>query len=491
FLTDLGYPQSWATPSKWEGNWATHNTVWGIVSGVPSGGFAGRGRLARTLFAEGVQILDIEAERWAWDRERKRWHRPGVTYRRLVALVETDGQGVALVDLSRVRGGTEHWRVCRGLEGRFGTEGFALTPRSGTVAGPEGRRGALEGLAHPDYEGLACMDDVAWGRALPSWKGVWESRIEPGVHLDLHQARVSFSTELMTARATAVMGTPEESNYEYRAAIWRRQPADEKDVTCVDLVFEPRAGEATLAQARGIPAVEGEVSASGLELVTRGGRRVAIYWSPGSGPESATRFSDGTTLRGALAAVVDGQACGSGAPALQAQGKGWAFEGARQRGRVVALDRRARTVDVEGLRAVRAGDRVVVNPEGRGHNYGVEGVEALSDGRLRLKLDVTSLLGHAPVVSGDAQKITLGRNLLTRTGNLHRTRVEVEETWAEIAEAANLGTGGWGTEETTLWLDEQKGDAERMKGLAPGTWASVVDYVAGDEVLFEPVRTGG
>jgi hypothetical protein len=492
FLTDLGYPQSWATPSKWEGNWATHNTVWGIVRGVSSGGFAGRGRLARTLFAEGVQVLDIEAERWAWDRERRRWYKPGVTYRRLVALVETDGQGVALVDLSRVRGGTEHWRVCRGLEGRFETEGFALTPCGGTVADPNGQRGALEGLAHPDYEGLACMDDVAWGRALPGWKGGWASRLEPGVHLDLHQVRVSFSTELMTARAAAVMGTPEESNYEYRAAIWRRQPADEKDVTCVDLVFEPRAGEATLAEARGIPAVEGAPGASGVELVTRSGKRVAIYWAPDAGPEGATRFSDGTTLRGALAAVVDGQVYGSGATGLQAQGRGWAFEGAHQMGRVVALDRRARTVDVEGLRDVRAGDRVAVNPEGRRHTYLVESVEGLSDGRLRLKLDVTSLLGRAPVVSADATQITLGRNLLTRTGNLHRTRLEVEGegAWAEIAEAANLGTGGWGTEETTLWLETHKGDAERMKDLAAGTWVSVVDYVEGDEVRFEPVREG-
>lgn len=512
FLTDLGYPQSWATPSKWEGNWATHNTVWGIVRGVPGGGFAGRGRLVRTLFAEGVQVLDVEADRWAWDRERQRWYQPGVTYRRLVALVETDGQGIVLVDLSRVRGGAEHWRVCRGLEGQFETEGFELTSRGGTVASPEGRRGVLEGLAYPDYEGLACMDDVAEGRALSSWKGRWQSRVEPGVHLDLHQVRVSFSTEFMTARATAVMGKPEESNYEYRAVVWRRRPADAGDVTCVDLVFEPRAGEATLSQARAIHVTSGDPAGSGVELVTRGGRRVAVYWSPEAG--GATKFSDGTELHGALSAVVDGQVFASGATAIQAQGKGWAFEGARQQGRIVGLGRKACTVDVEGLRDVRARDRVVINPEGRGHNYEVEKVESLSDGRLRLKLDVTSLLGRAPVVSAGPEKVELGRNIVARTGNLHRTRLETDgswaeiaevdsescrkagrrnggiETWAEIAEAANLSSSGWGSEETTLWLDGQKGDAEKMKGLAAGTWVSVVDYVAGDAVLFEPMRKG-
>ncbi|MSS73049.1 MAG: hypothetical protein EXS64_16380 [Candidatus Latescibacteria bacterium] len=487
FLTDLGYPQSWATPSKWEGNWATHNTVWGIVPGAPGGGFAGRGRLVRTLFAEGVQILDVEADRWAWDRGQQRWHRPGVMYRRLIALVETDGEGVALVDLSRIRGGTEHWRVCRGLEGGFVTEGLDLKARGGTVESPDGVRGEMEGLGHPDYEGLACMDDVAEGRALASWKGGWQSRIEPGVHLDLHQVRASFSTTLMTARATAVMGKPEESNYEYRAVVWRRRPSDAGDVTCVDLVFEPRAGEATLSQARAVHVTSGDPAGSGVELVTRGGRQVVIYWSPEGG---VTRFSDGTELRGALATVVDGQVFASGVTALQARGKGWTFEGAHQQGRIAGLDRKGCTVDVEGLRDVNAGDRIFINPEGRGHTYGVEGVTSLSDGRLRLKLDVTSLLGRAPVVSAGPEKIELGRNLLTRTGNLHGTRLEADSSWAEIAEAVNPGTSGWGSEQTTLWLDGQKGDAGKMKDLAAGTWVSVVDYVAGDTVLFEPARKG-
>jgi hypothetical protein len=257
----------------------------------------------------------------------------------------------------------------------------------------------------------------------------------------------------------------------------------------VDLVFEPRIGEATLSEAKAIHATSGDPAGSGVELTTRGGRRIAIYWSPEAG--GVTKFADGTELEGALAAVVDGQAFGAGTTALRGRGKGWTFAGARQRGRVTGLDRKGCTVDVEGLRDVQAGDRVVLNPEGRGHIYEVEGATPLSDGRLRLKLDVTSLLGRAPVVSAGPEKIELGRNLLTRTGNLHRTRLEADGAWAEIAEAINPGMSGWGSEQTTLWLDGQKGDAGKMKGLRAGTWVSVVDYVVGDVVLFEPARKGG
>lgn len=30
FLTDLGYPQSWASVKYWEGDWGSHNSAWGL-----------------------------------------------------------------------------------------------------------------------------------------------------------------------------------------------------------------------------------------------------------------------------------------------------------------------------------------------------------------------------------------------------------------------------------------------------------------------------
>ncbi|MSS73050.1 MAG: hypothetical protein EXS64_16385 [Candidatus Latescibacteria bacterium] len=494
FLSDLGYPQSWATRPVWEGHWATHNTVWGTLQGPADPGIAGRGRLIRTVFAEGIQVLDVEADRWIWDASQNRWQKPGVTFRRLIALVETDGEGVVLIDLSRVHGGIEHWRVCRGPVDTFRSTNAGLAPRPGTVSDPNGVRGATENASHPDHVALACMDDVAATEAPPAWRGFWQSETEPEVCLDLHQLRVTPGADLLSARATAVMGTPESSRYRCRTLLWRRRPSDEREATCVDLVFEPRVGDPTLAGSKSIRVRRGPADASGLELTTRGGRRIALYWSPGAGPEDPSEFEDGTRLQGALAAVVDEKIFAAGSAGLVLRGRVCHFESPRQTGRIIGLDRRACAIEVEGFAGIAPGDRIRVNPEGRGHTYRVEAVASSGAGADRLTLDVHSVLGRAKIVSVDRDRIQLSFHILARTGNLCGTRLQAEtdRAWAEIAEAENPRS--WphppGGVRTVLRIDESKGDADRIQRLDRGTWVQVVDYVVGDTVLFEPMKRG-
>lgn len=492
FLTDLGYPQSWASRPVWEGHWATHNTVWATLPGPADPGVAGRGRLIRTLFTDGLQVLDVEADRWAWDSARNRWYKSGVTFRRLIALVETDGDGVALIDLARIRGGTEHWRTCKGMEGACQSPGAGLTPRSGTVADPGGNRGHMENLSHPDHTALAYMDDVAAAEALPVWKGCWQSEAEPAVCLDLHQLRTDPDTERLTARATAVMGEPELSNYRYRTLLWRRSPLHEQEPTCIDLVFEPRVGDPTLAEAKPIAVRTGATTASGIGLTTRRGRRIALYWAPEANPDVPTQFEDGTRLSGALAAVIDATVVAAGASGLRHQGKTFHFENARQTGCIVAIARHTCAIDVEGLVKIEPGDRIRINPEGRGHTYRVEAVEPSGPNMVHLKLDASSVLGRASVVSVDRDRIDLGFSILARTGNLHQTRLqsEADGAWAEIAEAANprLWPQPPGGSRTTLRVDESRGNVERILKLQEGAWVQIVDYVVGDTVLFEPIH---
>jgi len=478
FLTDLGYPQSWASIADWEAHWATHNTVWGIVSGLDAGRLAGRGRLRRFLSAEGVQILEIEAERWTWDQERQRWWRPGVQFRRLLALVETDGEGVVLVDLARIRGGSEHWRVCRGLEGEFSTRA-ARQGRPGTAAGEDVQRGQVNRLAHPDHAALAYMDEVAVLQAGIFWKGTWQSRREPTVRLDLHQLRATPGTQILTARSTAVMGRAEESNYCYRSLLWRNRPAGEGHTTGVDLVFEPRLGRATLARASTVPA--SVPTASGVDLRTCGGRQIKIYWAPDAGPQDLTRFEDSAEFRGSLALVAGGRIAVQGAASLKVEGKGFSFANAVRKGRIVALDRQARTIDVEGLKGIQSGDRIRINPDGRGHSYLVESVAGLSSDRHRLRLDVTSLLGRALMRAASGTRVELDFHIVARTGNLSRTRLQTEGSgeWREIEAAFNPDTGST--------VVELKGP---LPALTPGEWVSVVDYVEGDTALSEPACRG-
>ena len=482
FLTDLGYPQSWATRRKWEGNWATHNTVWTVIPGEDPNDLAGRGRLVRTLFAEGLQILDIEAERWGRDAESGGWRLVGGTFRRLIALVETDGDGVAVIDLSRIWGGAEHWRSCRGLQGSFTTEELVFSPRSGTVAAPDGLRGAIDTMPSSDYEGLACMDDVSTISAKPTWKGTWISSVEPDVCLDVFQVGVSDGTELINARATAMMGTPEESAYLFRALLWRRQASSTNDVSRIDLVMEPRVGLATLKTVRAVDVMRGDSTATGVSLTTHQGKQVTVYWAPNNDAGEETVFEDGFVFSGPLAAEIDGRVVTTGVSMISKGGHNLDLPG-RQQGPILALSRKDRTIDTEGLSAVKQGDRIRINPEGRGHSYQVEAIEPLSNGLLRLTLDVTSVLGRGTLASQEGTTITVGVPLLTRTGNLNRTRLEIEEngSWTCISDAKNLSTG-----HTALRLT----DGERFGTPAVGTWVSVVDYVVGDMVWFEPTMGG-
>ena len=489
FLTDLGYPQSWASIERWEAHWSTHNTAWGIVPGVSSQRIAGRGKLIRTLFVDGIQILEIEAERWVAEEDDTgidqvgvmvrrfghRWRKPGVTFRRLLALIETDGDGILVVDLARVRGGTEHWRMCRGLQGTFASSDLEFTPRSGNVADPKRPRGDDEALAHPDYAGLAWMDDVSETECAGQCRGRWQSR-EAGVYLDLYQTGVSSDTTLISARATATMGAPEESRYAYRTLLWRRQPKNSDDTTSVDIVMEPRVGEATVDKVRGIPVTEGDCTGSGIALSTKAGKSIAIYWAPENGNREST-FEDGTVLRGGLGVFSNGTAILCGDSVLSREGTTHRGLGT-QTGRISALNRDKRKIEVSGLLGVEAGDRIRINPNGRGHNYEVEAVESLENGAMRLILDVTSLLGRAPVVAVNGDKIDLGMSITARTGNLNQTRLLMENTHAAISDAVNPNR-----ESTIVWVE----DAAAVAGLATGDWLDVVDYVVGDEVVFEPV----
>ena len=483
FLTDLGYPQSWASMSPWESHWATHNTVWSdLPPGEPVS--AGRGRLVRSLFADGVQVLDVEAHRWTHEESRG-WRRLGVAFRRLIALVETDGDGVALIDLSRIAGGAEHWRTCRGLEGAFHSDNAGLSPQTGTVAGPHIERGETRDLPHPDHTALAYMDDVATGPAPPAFSGTWQSLAEPAARMDLHQLRVSPGTRLFSARAAQAMGTPETSNYLYHPVLWRRTPQD--DTTCVDLVFEPRIGEPTLAEAVAIPAES--PAAAGVRLTTMQGREVALYWAPDSGPGDATSFNDGATLEGALAIAVDGQVSTVGASSFHNAKTSLAVKGAQQTGRIVALNRDACTIDVEGLDDIAEGDRVTVNPDERAHSYRVEAVETAGDPVLRLTLDVTSVLGRAKVVAAKDGRVDFGFHILAKSGNLNGTRIQTgaNDDWAVIDNASNAGSWPPGRVRTTVRIDPNRGDGDRFRNLAPGAWVQIMDYVVGDTVRFEPV----
>ncbi len=468
FLGDLGYPQSWASIRTWEAHWATHNSGWGIIDGVDAGHIAGRGRLVRILQQPGIQVIDVAAERWAWNAETTTWYQPGVHMRRLLALLETDDQGVVLIDMMRIRGGDTHWRLCRGC----GPEFFADLPQqsvTGTLAGIDVARGDLNSISHPDCAGLAYMDSVQQLSAPDAWCGTWTMDSESA--LDVHQLSVSAGTTLRSARATAIMGTPEESTYAFRTLSWQRE-ADRGDSTCIDLAFEPRAGESALDSVQPIAA---EGTAAGVGLTTRQGKEIRLYWAPdGTG---TTHFADGTKLDGALAVTVDGNCTGRAAQSILFNGQRRALHSATRRVVAVALDPAQCTVDVEGLEEV--GTDMRLRTPARGRNYGVMAAEPLGDQRWRLTLDVTPLLGRGRVVSisRDGLEIELDFCILARTGYLHDAHLcDASGHSALIASAHNPDH-----ESTHIRLRTP------LAGLAVNTWVEAVDFAGGDAMEIDGV----
>lgn len=462
FLSDLGYPQSWASREPWEGHWATHNSLWATIPDVASQ-LAGRGRVVRSLCVEGAQIIEIEATRWI-EAEGGGCSETDVTMRRLIALLATEDDGTVLLDLSRVAGGQEHFRLCRGLEGELTVHGARSTSVAGTLAGASRPRGDDAGLDHPDHAGLAWMDDVASLDAADGWLGTWQSRHDPAAHLDMHVLRAG-DANAFTARATEVMGTPESSTYQYRALCWRRNAGAGAAASAFDLVFEPRHDDARVQTARRIDADDAD--SIGVDLTTTGGRRLRLWWAPGD--PSGAEFADGTRLDGGLALDLDGQK--------------WALAPAST-GRITGLDRQAGWIDVAGLPHLATGDRLTVNPHGRGRNYAVIRQQA-SDGGQRLWLDVTSQLGRGKVMTNSVDQLHLRYALFTRTGYLHGAR---------LCPAADDATAcATGVEIVAAWNPDshhtQVRLAQPLSAAEAGDWVWAVDYIIGDEVGRQAICT--
>ncbi|MDP6983324.1 MAG: hypothetical protein QGG05_09585 [Candidatus Latescibacteria bacterium] len=494
FLSDLGYPQSWAHVGAWEGNWATHNSVWSVVNEIEPldlpfdtpwhylKEIAGRGRLVRVLRTDGVQIVEVEARRWVFDAEQLRWVDPGIRYRRLLALVETDEEGIALVDLSRIQGGDDHWRLCRGLEGRFVQQGVEPQSQPGTLAGADFERGA-DGLRHGDHAGLAWMNEVAQIDAGGA-RGQWTSRHDEAARLDLHQLHVSEGTRLRTARSTAVMDSPDRSRYDYHTLAWQRAA---QGTTCIDLVFEPHLGDPTLADAQTISSA-GADEAAGVHLTTHAGRELSIYWSPDREPDEETRFEDDTSMQGPLALVETERALTVACDGLSVGGVQVTIPEPRQTGTITHLDRRRCTIDVQGLVGIHPHDRVVVNSQGRAHNYEVTAVDQI-DGGVRLTLDMDSVHGRARIVSVDGERIELDFHLITRTATLMDTRLQRESdgNWRPIRHARNAD--GYTTSLEVGGAPGVDGALADNDWVQPGDWVAAVDYVVGDPVRWEPEIT--
>ncbi|OGG44006.1 MAG: hypothetical protein A3F84_08165 [Candidatus Handelsmanbacteria bacterium RIFCSPLOWO2_12_FULL_64_10] len=194
-MQSLGYPRSWHYCLDWEKNWATHYKV-GI--GGLEGGVRYRG-VARLIADLGpVQVVEACGDpytettdphrRYALFNPKSKIQNPKSAsphvYSRTAFLLDLSDEDCCVVDLFRVRGGTEHVWSFHGPPGHTTTEGLTLTPQpGGTAAGPDVGYGEVEKVQEKAYRALCYMDQVSRARPDGPWAADWALGDDPDTHL--------------------------------------------------------------------------------------------------------------------------------------------------------------------------------------------------------------------------------------------------------------------------------------------------------------------
>jgi len=190
---DLGYPDAMNAfvPGiySWSQNTVSHNCL--VVDHRKAAASRG-GNLLRFHDAPFVHVLDA--------RQPDAYEQTDV-YRRTLVLVDVGDDNGYLVDVFRVRGGSEHVLSLHGLEGSFQMLGVALPPpvAEGTLAGPSVGYGVLYDdpvLGAPGYQGSFGSYRGSGYQHLFNWQSavmgadpvtaVWSDPADPSAQLRVH-----------------------------------------------------------------------------------------------------------------------------------------------------------------------------------------------------------------------------------------------------------------------------------------------------------------
>jgi oligo-alginate lyase len=189
---DLGYPDQTdafhAGIFSWSHNTISHNCL--VVDQTRQRG-AGPGKVLRFHDSPTVHVLDVDAAGTYPQAD---------VYRRTLVLVDTSEEHSYLVDVVRVRGGTNHCLSLHGAEAEFTLSGSALPPpvTEGTLAGRDVSLGALyddpvsgaPGFRGPykGYNGSGYSHFFNWQRTQPqrTVAGQWQFGGESAAGLRAH-----------------------------------------------------------------------------------------------------------------------------------------------------------------------------------------------------------------------------------------------------------------------------------------------------------------
>jgi len=173
YMMEMGYPAHWGDKAdEWTMGTASHYVVLVDEEGQ-------RGKPAGELHALAdspmVKLMDASAERVY----------PGIAslYRRAVAMIDVGRRDSYLVDVFRVRGGSQHDYDFHGLpDGKLSLDGVELdAPHPGTVAGDN----VPFGTPPENYKGSGYyyLRNAQYGKPAGAWRAAWQQPDGNGLRL--------------------------------------------------------------------------------------------------------------------------------------------------------------------------------------------------------------------------------------------------------------------------------------------------------------------
>jgi hypothetical protein len=205
---DLGYGHTAATQTQvgWSRTTASHNTV---IVNERSQLEGGRTTGSLNLFADSPDVRAVDAS------AESNYSKENVSvYRRVVALISS-GPEPYLLDIFRVKGGSQHDWGFHALSPNASFEGVALgAEEAGSLAGPavdwraqQGSDGDLKGHPNapswvpPPGNGYGFLSHPRRGTPAGAWTATWQ--VDPATALRVHMAAAP-GTEVVTALANGL-----------------------------------------------------------------------------------------------------------------------------------------------------------------------------------------------------------------------------------------------------------------------------------------------
>lgn len=491
---DLGYPSTHDTGFYWETQWATHNRAHALDGDDRQ--VVGQGRCNAFLDHPAAAAIDLEGNEGQY-REWRHWAPLDRRHRRLLVLLPTVGEGVALVDLYRLRGGREHWRTFFGPQADLEWHGRSpLVARPGTAAGPEVPRKDIERGAWSEAC-LTLIDQIRTGDGEGNWRATASCSDDASWRLDIHGLGISPGVEAMIGRATQPQMAPEDSTYRYSPLMLRRAVSPDQ-TTSFDLVFEPHHHRRAIARVTRLNPthdVDG-TGAAGVRLELADGSVAVVLWNPAwpTNPLPArvsireahpalarpVAFESGFELLGPLAVWREDHA--GRLTFASAELGGSVARGSECRrasrgpatGRILGVDhaRREAVVEALGKESFRVGASVRIFP--RGHWYRIEAAEPLADGQVRLRFDLTGVLSSAKVSGEVDGEVKLAARLpLAWAGYFRKCRLQIrgKERFVPILDVKMRED-----RDHAFALIDAEVPRGRIESAEIGAWADLVDY---------------